>query len=65
MHLIKNINSTLFFFLELGMFIALAYVGYSFGKSTVTKWLLGIILPLTAILLWGYFAAQNPNTDSN
>ena len=39
------------------MFISLSYVGSKYGKITITKWLLGIIFPLIAITLWGYFAA--------
>jgi len=57
MHLLKQLNAALIFFLEIAMMTGLGFVGYSFGKNTVTKWTLAIFFPVMAISLWGYFAA--------
>ena len=42
---------------ELAALAALAYWGFSAGVTPVSRWLLGLGVPLTAAVLWGLFAA--------
>jgi hypothetical protein len=55
--MLKPLNASLTFFLELAMLIALGYWGFYGDKSVVIQWLLGIGLPLLAAVLWGIFLA--------
>lgn len=57
MHLLKQLNAALVFFLEIAMITGLGFGGYSFGTNTVTKWAFAIFFPVVAISLWAYFAA--------
>ena len=57
MEIIKAINLTVAFFLEIAMLVAFAYFGFRYPENTVLKYLLMIILPVTAMMLWAYFAA--------
>ena len=59
MEILKFLNSALAFFLELAMLIAFGYWGFHGERSTLLKWLLGIGIPLLAIVLWGFFFAPN------
>jgi len=54
---LKGVNAGLAFFLELAMFAALGYWGFYGDKSILTKWLLGIGLPLLTAVVWGMFLA--------
>ena len=54
---LKGINTTLSFLLELAMLIALGYWGFYGDKSDLAKWMLGIGLPLLAVVVWGLLFA--------
>ena len=53
----KAINLVAAFFLEIAMLIALGYVGFQYPENIILKYLLMILLPLIAAILWGIFAA--------
>jgi hypothetical protein len=53
----KVINLVLAFLLEIAMLIAFGYLGYHCPANPVSKYLLMVALPLSAIILWGFFAA--------
>jgi hypothetical protein len=55
--MLKNVNLALAFFLELGVLAALGFWGFSTGSETVAKVVLGIGLPLAAIVVWGLFGS--------
>lgn len=57
MEIIKAINLAAAFFLEIAMLIAFAYFGFQYPENTIIKYVMMIALPVTAIMLWGYFAA--------
>lgn len=57
MQIIKIINQTVAFLLELGMLAVMGRWGFLQGKNTWSKYGIAVFLILTAILLWGYFAA--------
>ncbi|HLO42713.1 MAG TPA: YrdB family protein [Leadbetterella sp.] len=57
MQIIKIINQTIAFALELAMLATMGHWGYLQGKSTWSKYGIAAVLVLIAILLWGYFAA--------
>ena len=57
MNLIKKVNLLVAFLLEIGLLVLVAWWGYQQGKNETMKYVLAIILPATAILLWGIFAA--------
>jgi hypothetical protein len=54
---LKMINAGLAFFLELAMLAAFAYWGFYGDKSVLTKWALGIGLPLVVAAVWGILLA--------
>ncbi|WP_420148289.1 YrdB family protein [Spirosoma sp.] len=54
MPLIRAIHQAIYFMVELSMLASLSYAGFS---SAYHNYLLGIGLPLSAIILWGIFAA--------
>lgn len=53
----KAINRIAAFFLEVAMLIALGYSGFQYPENIILKYLLMILLPLIAAVLWGFFAA--------
>jgi len=55
--IIKLINLALAFLLEIAMLIAFGYFGYHYPENPVSKYLLMVALPLSATILWGFFAA--------
>lgn len=57
MQILKYINLTLAFLLELGMFAAIGCWGYRQGTTVVSKYAIGITLVLLASVLWGILAA--------
>ncbi len=57
MQIIKIINQTVAFVLELAMLAAMDRWGFLQGKNTWSKYEIAAVLILTAILLWGYYAA--------
>lgn len=57
MELLKNINLGFRFFLELCLLFALGYSGFHLASHDLMKWLLAILLPLGAALLWGVLIA--------
>ena len=61
----KNINLGLSFLLELAMLVGFGYWGFHGDKSMWLKWMLGIGLPLIAIVLWGLWLAPNANHRLN
>jgi len=61
MEIIKAINLTAALFLEIAMLVAFAYFGFRYPGNTVMKYLQMIILPVTAMMLWAYFAAPKSN----
>ncbi|WP_183561024.1 YrdB family protein [Mucilaginibacter sp. SP1R1] len=57
MPLLKNINRTVAFLLEVCMLFSVGYYGFHSGYGNPLKFVLAIGLPAVAIVLWGYFAA--------
>ncbi len=57
MQIIKAINLIATFFLEIAMLVSFGYFGFHYPQNTVMKYIAMIGLPLTAISLWGIFAA--------
>lgn len=57
MQIIKTINQTVAFLLELGMLTAVARWGYLQGKTTLSKYGISLLLIAVLVVLWGYFAA--------
>jgi Protein of unknown function (DUF2568) len=57
--ILKSINLTLAFLLELALLAAFGYWGFQTGSGTLVKGLLGIGLPLLAAVIWGFFMAPN------
>src|SRR5690349_2291578 len=55
--LLKGLNAALMFLLELGMLAAFGAYGLAAGRPGITRWVLGLGLPLVAAALWSYFAA--------
>lgn len=54
-HLIINIG--LRFILELCALVAIGYWGFQLDKGILVKLLLGIVLPLVVIVVWGTFGS--------
>jgi hypothetical protein len=54
---LKLINAGFAFLLELAMLAAFGYWGFHGEKSLLTKWLLGIGLPVLTAVIWGIFLA--------
>ncbi len=60
MNILKAINATLFFSVEIAMLALYAIAGWNINSSTeIGRWLLTILLPSIAIGLWAYFIAPN------
>lgn len=57
LNIIKAINLTAAFLLEIAMLASFGYFGYKYPENNVLKYVLMIILPLVATTLWGIFAA--------
>jgi hypothetical protein len=52
-----NANDVVAFVVELAVVVLLAVAGFATGGSRVTAVLLGVGLPVLAVVLWGMFAA--------
>jgi len=59
-----NANDVVAFVVEIGVFVLLAVAGWQAGTSPPTSWVLAIILPLVAAVLWGLFAAPRARVES-
>jgi hypothetical protein len=59
--MLKNANLLLAFLLELCVLVALGYWGFQTGQGILVKILLGIGVPVVAIVVWGMFGA--PRSD--
>lgn len=60
MSILKGLNATLAFLLELALIASLGYWGYQSSESGVLKWLLAIGLPLSVMVVWAlYFAPKS------
>ena len=57
MAVLKSINLALSFLLELAMLVAFGYWGFNTGDSTLVHWILGLGVPLVAIVIWSIFNA--------
>jgi hypothetical protein len=57
MAVLKSINLALSFLLELAMLIAFGYWGFNTDTSTIVHWILGLGVPLVAIVIWSIFNA--------
>ncbi len=57
MAVLKNINLALSFLLELAMLVAFGYWGFNTGSSTIVHWILGLGVPVVAIVIWSVFNA--------
>jgi hypothetical protein len=57
MNIIKHINLLFVFLVELGMLVSFGYAGFQSGKNVVIKYLLAIVLPLIAAIIWAIFEA--------
>lgn len=55
--MIKGLNQLIYFLLELSMFASLGYIGFRSNSHSYGKYVTGFGLPLTAVVLWGIFAA--------
>ncbi|MEO6891644.1 MAG: YrdB family protein, partial [Ktedonobacteraceae bacterium] len=55
--ILKNVNLTLSFLLELCVLVALGYWGFQIGQGTITKIGLGIGAPVLAVVVWALFGA--------
>ena len=53
----KAINSTISFFIEIAMLVALGIGGYHLGNDKWVQIMLAIALPLIAVVIWGIWAA--------
>jgi hypothetical protein len=52
-----NANDVVAFLVEVAVVVLLAVAGFGYGGSRVAAVLLGVGLPLVAVVLWGAFAA--------
>ena len=59
MEILKGINATLAFALELVMFGAFGWWGYSLSRNGILRWSLACLVPLAVIAVWGVFAAPS------
>jgi len=59
MNKIVIFNKGVMFFLEICAIASLAYWGFHVCRSIIVSYLLGIITPLLAALIWSFFAAPN------
>jgi hypothetical protein len=57
MAILKALNLTLRFFLELCLLGALGWVGFLLGGPMIGRIALAIVLPLVAAIIWGLFVA--------
>lgn len=57
MSIVKNINTTLSFVLEVCGIIILGYWGFTFPSNKVVQTMLGIALPLLLITIWWIWCA--------
>ncbi len=55
MAVLKGINLTLSFLLELAMLVAYGYWGFNTGSSTLVHWILGLGIPIVAIIIWSIY----------
>ena len=55
--ILKGLNTGLAFLLELAMLVAFRYWGFHGEKSILVKWLMGLGLPIVAVIVWGIFLA--------
>lgn len=62
--MVKSVNQTFVFFMELVMIGSLAYYGYK-QSTFVNRYLLAILLPAIAITLWAIFAAPKSSNRLN
>ncbi|AHM59321.1 hypothetical protein D770_05270 [Flammeovirgaceae bacterium 311] len=60
-NMLKIINQTIVFLIELIMFGSFAYFGFQKGNGLFEKYGFAIILTLLAIILWAYWAAPKSN----
>lgn len=58
-----NANDVLAFLVELAALAVLCAWGFQAGGSTAVRLLLGIGLPLVAVVVWGLFAAPRARYD--
>ena len=65
MELLKSINTGLAFLLELAMLAAFGYWGFHTHQGGLTKWVLGIGIPLVSIVVWGLYFAPNSTNRLN
>ena len=54
---LKNLNLALSFLLELIMLFAYGYWGFSTGSSNLVQWVLGLGVPVIAIIIWSIYNA--------
>lgn len=57
MEVFKGLNLALSFLLELAMLVAYGYWGFNTGDSAIIHWILGLGVPLVAIIIWSIFNA--------
>ena len=57
MNVLKGLNLSIRFLLELGMLASVAYWGFSTNSSWALKILFGIGLPILLAVIWGFFMA--------
>ena len=55
--MLKTINQTLVFLIELAMLASLSYFGFQKGNGPITKYGYAIIFPVAVVVLWAYCAA--------
>jgi len=57
MDMLKGINLALAFLLEIAMLVGFGYWGFHTDSSTLVQWILGIGVPVIAIVIWSIFNA--------
>ncbi len=65
MAVLKAVNTTLSFLLELAMLAAFAYWGYHAVDNPVLRWVAAIGLPAAVAVVWGFFLAPRAARRAN
>lgn len=58
-----NGNDLIAFLVEVAVIVLLCVAGFTQPSANALKWLLGLGIPIVAIVLWGMFAAPRSTYD--
>jgi hypothetical protein len=64
MEALKSANLALRFILELLAVVALGFWGFTSGLGTAMRWVLGLGIPIAAIVLWALFVAPQATVQA-